>query len=188
MKSASRLCLIALLALVAQAACAKKTPAPPPAPPAAADAVVTPPPPPATPPPPPAPVAAALSEDDLFARKSLAELNAERPLGTVYFDLDESSLRDEARSVLQRNAEWLRRWPSTRINIEGHCDERGSAEYNLALGERRASAVKGYLESLGVAPERLVVVSKGKEAPICTVSEDSCWQQNRRGAPFIVAK
>ena len=75
-----------------------------------------------------------------------------------------------------------------RITLEGHCDSRGSAEYNLALGQRRASAAKDYLVSLGVSGDRITVVSKGKEQPVCTEENDACWQQNRRGHPIITAK
>jgi peptidoglycan-associated lipoprotein len=116
-----------LVVSVGAAACGKKAPetAPPPPPPPAAPAA---PPAPAPPPPAPAPPAPKpLSEEELFARKSLEELNAERPLGDVFFDLDESTIRDDARGPLQKNAEWLKRWTSTRITIEGHADERGSA-------------------------------------------------------------
>jgi peptidoglycan-associated lipoprotein len=115
-------------------------------------------------------------------------LNAERPLGDVFFDLDESTIREDARAPLQRNADWMKRWTSTRVTVEGHCDERGTAEYNLALGERRASAVKQYLVSLGVPADRVAVVSKGKESPFCSESNESCWQQNRRGHFLITAK
>ncbi len=86
----------------------------------------------------------------MFAQKSLAQLNSERPLSDVYFDLDESTIKDDAKASLSTNATWLKRWTGTRINIEGHCDERGTAEYNLGLGERRANAVKAYLVELGV--------------------------------------
>jgi peptidoglycan-associated lipoprotein len=148
--------------------------------------------PPAPPPPPPAPTAAptprALTEEELFARKSLDELNKERPLGDVFFDLDQSTIKDEGRAALNTNAAWLKRWSNTRISIEGHCDERGTAEYNLGLGERRANAVKAYLVELGVPADRLTVVSKGKEAPFCTDKNESCWQQNRRGHFVITAK
>jgi peptidoglycan-associated lipoprotein len=118
----------------------------------------------------------------------LAELNAEKPLGDVYFDLDSSMIRDDARAPLQRNADWLKRWTSTQITVEGHCDSRGSAEYNLALGTRRATAVKDYLVSLGVPEGRILVVTKGKEQPVCTEENESCWQQNRRGHFVITAK
>jgi peptidoglycan-associated lipoprotein len=171
------------------AACGKKAPqvsVPPPVPPTVPTVA---PPPPAPPPPaqPPAPPRA-LTEDELFAQKSLAQLNAEKPLGDVFFDLDASTIKDESRAVLTTDAAWLKRWSSVKISLEGHCDERGSAEYNLALGERRATAVRDYLLSLGVSPASIVTVSKGKEAPFCSESNESCWQQNRRGHFVITAK
>ena len=148
---------------------------------------------PPAPPPPPAPPAAAptpraLTEEELFAQKTLDQLNKERPLDDVYFELDSSTIRDEARGPLTKNADWLKRWTGTRITIEGHCDERGTAEYNLGLGERRANAVRAYLVELGVPGDRVTVVSKGKEAPFCTESNEACWQQNRRGHFIITAK
>lgn len=171
-------------------ACGKKAP-PVPAPvspPPIVQEAPPPPPPPLTPPEPtPAPTAT-LSEDEIFARKTLDELNAERPLGDVFFDFDSSSIRDDARGILQKNAAWLQRWTSTRITLEGHCDARGTSEYNLALGDRRAAAVKDYLVNLGVTAERILVVSKGEEAPVCMDEAESCWQQNRRGHPIITAK
>ena len=93
-----------------------------------------------------------------------------------------------ARASLTTNANWLKQWSNTRITIEGHCDERGTAEYNLSLGERRANAVKAYLVELGVPGDRIVTVSKGKESPFCTESNEACWQQNRRGHFLITAK
>ena len=157
---------------------------PPPTPPTTPAAPPAPPPPPA-----PAPAAAprALTEDELYAQKTVDQLNKERPLSDVFFELDSSSIRDDARGVLTANATWLKRWPA-RINIEGHCDERGTAEYNLALGERRANAVKAYLVELGVPADRIAVVSKGKESPFCTESNESCWSQNRRGHFVVTAK
>lgn len=129
-----------------------------------------------------------MTEDELFAQKSLSQLNSEKPLGDVFFELDSSSILDEARASLSTNATWLKRWTSTRINIEGHCDERGTGEYNLGLGERRAAAVKAYLVELGVPADRVVIVSKGKEAPFCTDSNEACWKENRRGHFVITAK
>ena len=171
------------------AACAKQAPAPapPPPPPPTVAAKPSPPPP---PPPPPAPAAAprALTEDELFAQKTLSQLNSERPLGDIYFELDSSSIRDDAKAAMSTNATWLKRWANTRISIEGHCDERGTAEYNLGLGERRASAAKAYLVELGVPADRIMIVSKGKESPFCTDSNEACWQQNRRGHFVITAK
>jgi peptidoglycan-associated lipoprotein len=118
----------------------------------------------------------------------LAQLNSERPLSDVLFDYDQATIRDDARPPLQQNADWLKRWTSTQITVEGHCDERGSAEYNLGLGNRRADAVKQYLVSLGVPEGRILVVSKGKEQPTCMESTEACWQQNRRGHFLITAK
>ena len=184
--AAAALCLV--LGLVA-AACGPKQVAivqPTPPPPTAPTA------PPAPPPPPAAPTAAptprALTEEELFAQKSLDQLNKERPLGDAFFNLDSSTIREDARAPLTANANWLKRWTGTRISIEGHCDERGTAEYNLGLGERRANAVRAYLVELGVPGDRITVVSKGKEAPFCTEKNEACWQQNRRGHFIITAK
>jgi peptidoglycan-associated lipoprotein len=119
---------------------------------------------------------------------TLEEINAKRPLEDVFFDYDKSVLRDEGRASLQKNAEWLKRWGSTRITVEGHCDSRGTAEYNLALGERRAGAARDYLISLGIAADRVLAVSKGKEQPFCREENETCWQQNRRGHFIVTAK
>jgi peptidoglycan-associated lipoprotein len=181
---------VALAMTVSVSACAKKKPAPPPAaPPPPAEAPRTTPTPP--PPPPPAPAEPAPrvpSEEEVFAGKSLADLNAEKPLGDVFFALDSAQLGDETRPILQKDAEWMKRWTSTKIMVEGHADSRGTAEYNLALGERRATAVRAYLVSLGIGADRIQVVSKGKEAPFCTEENEACWQQNRRGHFVITAK
>ena len=178
----------AAVALVS-AGCHKKVVAqvpPPPPPPPAAPAT---PPPPAPPPAPaPAPAPAALTEEQLFAQKSVDQLNAERPLGDVFFDVDKSDIRDEAKAPLQKNADWMKKWTSTQVTVEGHCDSRGSSEYNLALGSRRGDAVKSYLVSLGIPATRVTVVSKGKEQPFCNEENDSCWQQNRRGHFVITGK
>ena len=164
-----------VLLAVFVAACAKKVPPPPPPPPPA---------PKPTPPPPPAP----LSEDELFARKSLDQLNAEMPLADVSFEYDQSTIRDDQRGILQKNADWMRRWTTTRVSIEGHADARGTNEYNLALGDRRARAVMDYLAGLGIAADRMVVVSKGEESPVCTEETDACYARNRRGHFVITAK
>jgi peptidoglycan-associated lipoprotein len=179
--------LCAILGLTA-AACRRPVPAPAPtpAPPPAAPAPPPPPPPPPPAPPPPAP--APLTEDQIFAKKTVDQLNAERPLGDVLFDYDSSALRDDGRAVASKNAEYLKRWPSVRFTIEGHADSRGTSEYNLALGERRASAVREYLTSLGVQADRMATVSKGEEQPVCTEETEACWQRNRRGFHIITAK
>jgi len=99
----------------------------------------------------------------------------------AYFDYDKADIRPDARVALSTTADFLKRYPSIKVTIEGHCDERGSTEYNLGLGDRRASAVKQYLVSLGVSADRLSTVSFGKEKPFCTEHNEACWQQNRRG-------
>ena len=115
-------------------------------------------------------------------------MNGEKPLQDVFFDLDRADVRDDARPALQKDADWLKKWASVRVTLEGHADSRGSAEYNLALGDRRASAVRDYLVSLGIAVDRLQIVSKGKESPFCSEENEACWQQNRRGHFVITAK
>jgi peptidoglycan-associated lipoprotein len=128
------------------------------------------------------------TEEEAFARKSLDELNAERPLQDVFFDLDKSEIRGEARAAIQKNVDWMNRWKSTQVAVEGHCDSRGSSEYNLALGSRRAESIKAYMVNLGIASGRLTVVSKGKEQPFCYEENDACYQQNRRGHFVVTAK
>ena len=106
---------------------------------------------------------------------------------TVHFDYDRYDIMDSDRAVLQRQAAWLGKYPSVRVTVEGNCDERGTREYNLALGARRANAVKEYLVSLGVSAGRLETISYGKERPMCTESSESCWAQNRRGVTTITS-
>jgi peptidoglycan-associated lipoprotein len=106
---------------------------------------------------------------------------------TVHFDYDKYAVLDSDKSTLQRQAAWLGKYPSVRVTVEGHCDERGTREYNLALGARRANAVKEYLVSLGVSAARVDTVSYGKERPMCTDSTESCWGQNRRGVTTIAS-
>ena len=181
---------VALVTTLGVSACAKKQPQPPPPPPTqpAAAAPTTP----SAPPPPPTPprenAPRTPTDDEVFSSKTLDQLNSEKPLSDVLFDLDSAQVRDDARPLLQKNADWMKRWTSTKIMIEGHADSRGTAEYNLALGERRASAVRTYLVSLGLAADRVQVVSKGKETPLCSDETEACWQQNRRGHFVITAK
>jgi peptidoglycan-associated lipoprotein len=110
------------------------------------------------------------------------------PLGDVAFNYDMATVRDDQRGILQKNADWMRRWPTTRVSIEGHADQRGTNEYNLALGERRAKSVADYLVGLGIAADRMVVVSKGEESPLCAELTDPCYERNRRGHFVITAK
>jgi len=99
----------------------------------------------------------------------------------AFFDYDKYDIRPDARDALARTAEFLRRYPESKVTIEGHCDERGSLEYNLALGAERAEATKKFLTSLGIDATRMNTVSYGKERPFCNEHDESCWQQNRRG-------
>lgn len=110
---------------------------------------------------------------------------ASSPLREVYFDFDRYDLKPEARATLKANAGWLKANPSARLEIEGHCDERGTNEYNLALGAKRAQAAKDYLVTLGVAAAGLSTISYGEEVPVCKDLTEDCWQKNRR-ARFVV--
>jgi peptidoglycan-associated lipoprotein len=123
------------------------------------------------PPPPPAPVTAAPTEEDLFGQD----------IKDVYFDYDKSAMRADQQASLQADAQFLNQHSSINFTIEGHCDERGSTEYNLALGDQRASSVKNALVAAGVSASRIKTISYGKEKPFCMESNEACWQQNRRG-------
>jgi peptidoglycan-associated lipoprotein len=104
---------------------------------------------------------------------------------TVHFALNQYNIEENDKGTLSKQAAWLTRYPSVRLTVEGHADERGTREYNLALGARRANAVKEFLVAQGVAAGRLETVSYGKERPICTESGEDCWSQNRRGVSVI---
>ena len=106
---------------------------------------------------------------------------------TVHFDYNRYDLRDADRAVLQRQATWLNKYPAVRVTIQGNADERGTREYNLALGARRANSIKEYLVSLGVSMSRVDTISYGKERPICAESTEACWAQNRRGVTVVAA-
>ena len=178
------LVVLALAAATTFAACGKKTPpAPPPPPPVVPEA-----PPPAPPPPPrpePAPVV------DEYARlraMSAEEIEKSGLLAEVYFDFDKADVREADRATLAKNADALKKFDFLRVTVEGHCDERGTVEYNLALGERRAKSAYDYLVSLGVPAERLKTVSYGKEVPVCAQSSEDCWQKNRRAHFTVTGK
>ena len=129
--------------------------------------------------------ASPLSADELAGR-NLEDLNKDNPLRPAFFQLDSADLDDEARTIVAANADLLKRYPQWVILIEGHCDERGTTEYNLALGERRAMAAKSYLQSLGVSADRLKTISYGDEAPFDRTSSEVGWSRNRR-AHFVIA-
>jgi peptidoglycan-associated lipoprotein len=183
--------LVALATILTAAACGKKTPPvarpmPPPPPPAE----TAPPSPPAPPEParepvsvPPDPV-----RDDAISSASLDELNKNSPLKPVYFELDSSDLSAANQRTLDEDAALIKRYSTWTVTIEGHCDERGSAEYNLALGERRAMAARTYLVSLGIAATRLRTVSYGKEFPFDPGHDEAAFAKNRRAHFVITAK
>lgn len=170
MRTTPMLLLISSAAL-ALSACAKK--APESLPPAPAD---TAPPPVSTPTPTPTgPIPG--SQADF-----IANVTSDR----IFFNTDESTVDDEDRAVLRSQAEWLMRYANKRVTIEGHADERGTREYNIALGERRANAAKNYLASLGIDAGRINTISYGKERPVATGSDESSWAQNRRAVTVTV--
>jgi peptidoglycan-associated lipoprotein len=123
------------------------------------------------PPPPPAPVAAAPTDEDLFSQN----------VKDVYFDYDQAEIRGDQQSSVLGDVQFLNQHASINFTVEGHCDERGSTEYNLALGDKRATAVKNALVAAGVGASRIKTISYGKEKPFCSESNEACWQQNRRG-------
>jgi peptidoglycan-associated lipoprotein len=123
------------------------------------------------PPPPPVQQPTGPSIDELFLKE----------VRDAYFDFNKADVRADAREALGKTAEFLRNHPEVKVTIEGHCDERGSTEYNLVLGDRRAAAVKSYLVSLGISADRMTTTSLGKERPFCTESNEECWQRNRVG-------
>ena len=125
--------------------------------------------------------AAVLSQD-------LATLNKKGYLVDAFFDFQQAELRDDARAALARDAQWLGKYPSIEILLEGHCDDRGTEAYNLALGEERASKVREYLNSLGIPEARVKTVSYGKERPFCREEDEQCWQENRRAHVLVTAK
>ena len=110
---------------------------------------------------------------------------ASSPMKDIYFGFDRYDLSADARTILRANADWLKNNSSARVEIEGHCDDRGTNEYNLALGAKRAQAAREYLTTLGVAAARLSTISYGEEIPVCKEATESCWSQNRR-ARFVI--
>jgi peptidoglycan-associated lipoprotein len=125
--------------------------------------------------------------DNIFGR-TLDEINADSPLRDVPFDFDSAELLDSARPILDRTSEWLRSYPTVTLLVEGHCDERGTVEYNLALGERRAMAAFNYLVSLGIPASRLKTISYGKEFPLDPGHTEEAWARNRRAHFEVTSK
>lgn len=117
---------------------------------------------------------------DSLRRGESSRTPADSPLREVYFAFDSYELSTASRATLRASADWLKNNPAARVEIEGHCDERGTSEYNLALGAKRAQAAKDYLVTLGVPVNRLSTVSYGEEIPVCRDHSESCWQKNRR--------
>jgi len=128
-----------------------------------------------------------ISEEDMARQEMSAEEKAQQIFQDVLFDYDRYDIRGEARPILDSVASFLNDEKSLNIALEGHCDERGTNEYNLALGEKRAKATKDYLVSLGTSPDRITIVTYGEEKQICTDQTETCWQQNRR-AHFVVLR
>lgn len=129
-----------------------------------------------------------LTEEEIFMAKSLAEINREQPLQMIFFDYDKYYIRNDAKPVLEANAAWLRKFPSVKILIEGHCDERGTEDYNLALGERRAQSTFDYFVALGISPDRMKTISYGKSQPLDLGNNEMAWQRNRRSQFIIIEK
>ena len=187
----NRLMVLAVLVTVTISACAKKQPPlarPMPPPPATSTGGPTGPPPPPQPVSEPIPVPPEPVAEDSIAGRSLDDLNRDSPLKPMFFELDSAEVSAEGQRILQENAAILKKYPAWQVTIEGHCDERGTAEYNLALGERRAIAAKNYLVSLGVSADKVKTVSYGKEFPFDPGHDDSAWSQNRRAHFVITAK
>ena len=181
--------VVLILLSVVAAGCAQQqapvaAPAPSPTPAGAAPA----------PPAPPSRVEEALPvppdsiAEDSIATRSLDELNRGSPFTPAFFTLDSAELDDAGRAVVTANAELMKKYPTWVVTIEGHCDERGTAEYNLALGERRAIAAKTYLASLGIAPDRVRTVSYGEEFPFNPDQDEGAWAKNRRAHFVITSK
>jgi len=129
-----------------------------------------------------------LTEEEIFMAKSLEEINKEAPLKMIHFDFDRYFIREDAKPVLEENAQWLKKFPSVKILIEGHCDERGTEEYNLALGEKRAKATFDYLVSLGISSDGMKIISYGKSQPLDPGHSEAAWAKNRRAQFTIIAK
>ena len=166
--------LIAATALIAVAGCSKKRPA------------ELPPPPSETPPPAQTMPDNGGAVGNAVVPGSAADFKQTVSSDTIHFDTDKSDVDPQAQQILDSQAQWLAKYPNVRITVEGHCDERGTREYNLALGERRANAAKNYLVSLGVPAGRLTTISYGKERPVALGSNEEAWAKNRRAVTIVL--
>ena len=189
-----RLAALLMVIVATTSACSRKKPPvarPTPPPPSATTYSGGAPPPPPAPLREPEPVSSVPAEPAIsgtavdYNARSLDELNRESPLQPVYYALDSADVAADMRGTLTKNSEVLRQYPSWVVTVEGHCDERGTAEYNLALGERRAQAARAYLISLGIPAERIKIVSYGKEFPFDPGTTEEAYAKNRR-AHFVV--
>lgn len=190
-RNAKALLVLVLLMTVVVAACKGKAkpPVARPMPPPATNSSAPPPPPPEPPRPVSEPIPVpAMPEPDAITNTSIDDLNRNSPLSPLYFELDSSDVSADGQKVLQANAAVLKKYPTMQITIEGHCDERGTAEYNLALGERRALAAKNYMVSLGIPADKIKTVSYGKEFPFDAGHDENAWGKNRRAHFVITAK
>jgi peptidoglycan-associated lipoprotein len=177
-----------LVALTVGACSKKQPPIARPMPPASAPGSTAAPPAPPEPVSEPIPVPPEPLAEDTVGSRSIDDLNRDSPLKPAFFALDSSEITSEMQQVLQTNAQVLKRYPSWQITIEGHCDERGTPEYNLGLGERRSIAARDYLVSLGIGADRLRTVSYGKEFPFDPGHDETAWSKNRRAHFVITAK
>jgi len=170
--------------LLVTAGCCTKKPAPTPAPEVTVEPTPAP-----IPVPTEAPIVAPVAEpvpESLPA--DLAELNKKGYLKDVFFDYDQYDVKADQRDAMAGNAEWLKKWPTVKIQIEGHCDERGSNKYNMALGDKRANAARDYLVSLGIDAARVTTISYGEERPFVEGQTEDAWSQNRRAHFVVTAK
>jgi peptidoglycan-associated lipoprotein len=187
-----RATILLMFVLAFTTACAKKKPATVAGAPAPSTAATAP----ATPPAPPSRPAERVEDsvpvpaisEDTIANRSLEDLNRDSPFKPAFFGLDSAELDDAGRAIVAANADIMKKYPTWVVTVEGHCDERGTAEYNLALGERRAVNVKTYLVALGISPDRLRTVSYGKEFPFDTGHTETAWSKNRRAHFIITSK
>ena len=165
--------LLMTAALIAVAGCSKKPPAQLPPPPPTDNAPTPPAPPPSS------------DTGNGVVPGSRADFVAQSGSDTVHFATDSSDVDAEAQGILTRQAAWLQKFPNVRVTVEGHCDERGTREYNLALGDRRANSAKTFLVNAGIDASRITTISYGKERPIATGSDENAWAQNRRAVSVV---